>query len=52
MKNKFIKTLRLGLVCLMFSVLISIYTPQNNRITLTPISTHKPTINQIMDPPF
>lgn len=50
MRNKFLKTLSLGICCIMFSVVISI--PQNNKIVLTPISTHKIIIIQVIDPPF
>ena len=52
MKNKLVKTLSLGVLCIMFSVLISAYVPANNAIALAPTQTHKTIIIQVMDPPF
>jgi hypothetical protein len=52
MKNKFVKTLSLGIACFMFSVLLSAYAPQNNEIALATIPTHKTIIVPCEDPPF
>lgn len=52
MKNKFVKTWSLGICCIMFSVLVSSYLPQNNKISLNPIPTYKIVINQFVDPPY
>lgn len=52
MKNKFVKTLSLGIACIMFSVLISAYTPQDNATALAAISTQQTIIVPLMDPPF
>ena len=35
MKNKFKKCFNLGLCCILFSVLISTYIPQNDTVVLT-----------------
>lgn len=54
MKNKFVKILSTGICCIMFSVLLSSYLPQKNKIALSAILTSKTSISSSMheDPPF
>lgn len=54
MKNKFVKILSTGVCCIIVSVLLSSYLPQNNKIALTTISTHETSIiaSVNIDPPY
>jgi len=54
MKNKLIKMLNLGLCCIIFSAILSIYLPQNNTMALSiTIPTHTSiNISKDIDPPF
>lgn len=54
MKNKLIKVLNVGLYCIMFSVILSIYLPQNNQIALSITNPTHTRINMSkdIDPPF
>lgn len=54
MKNKLIKMLNVGLYCIVFSLILSTYIPQNNKMALAiTIPTHT-NINTPLniDPPF
>jgi len=54
MKNKLIKMLNVGLYCIMVSIILSTYLPQNNKIALSiTIPTHTSiNISKDIDPPF
>jgi len=51
MKNKFIKTLSLGISSIMLFVVISASIPQNNTISLTSNPLHTVITTQLDDPP-
>ena len=52
-KNKIVKTLSLGLCCIIFSVLTSTnIPPQNDKTTLTPISINEIIVTPNAEPPF
>ena len=54
MKNKLIKMLNVGLCCIMCSIILSTYLPQNNKIVLSiTIPTHTNiNMSKNIDPPF
>lgn len=54
MKNKFFKILSTNICCVMFSILIPTYVPQDNKIVLSTISAHETSISvyQIIDLPY
>lgn len=53
MKNKFVRILSLGLICFMFTTLISSYIPKHNTVSLVSSETEEKVITpDIDDPPF